>query len=92
MKLWRISQHERTDYDTYDSAVVAAPDEGAARVMHPGGPLFEDYCASEEKDDARWGYRYGCWATHPDNVNVEYLGEAAEDTKRGVICASFNAG
>ncbi|MFA6125419.1 hypothetical protein [Sphingomonas sp.] len=35
MKLFLISQNQNYDYDTYDSAVVAAPDEETARLMNP---------------------------------------------------------
>lgn len=36
MKLWLISQGENRDYDTYDSAVVAAETEdGARRTRFP---------------------------------------------------------
>ena len=35
MKLWLISQTENEGYDTYDSAVVAAETENAARLIHP---------------------------------------------------------
>ena len=31
------------------------------------------------------------WA-HPDDIKVEYIGEAKEGTEKGVILASFNAG
>jgi len=36
------------------------------------------------------GHQHG-WVC-PEDVNVEYLGEAKPGTKSGVICASFNAG
>lgn len=36
MKLWLISQEANSDYDTYDSAVVAALDEADARTITPG--------------------------------------------------------
>ena len=35
MKLWLISQDFNYGYDTYDSAVVAAPTEEAARQISP---------------------------------------------------------
>jgi hypothetical protein len=35
MKLFKISQTENTDYDTFDSAVVCAPNEETARNIHP---------------------------------------------------------
>lgn len=79
MKLWLISQNENSDYDTYDSAVVAAETEDAARNTHPGGN--ED-----------WSRTYGSWAKLPAAVMVKMIGEAIEGTEAGVICASFNAG
>lgn len=36
MNLYRISQTVNNDYDTYDSAVVCAADEAAAKAIHPG--------------------------------------------------------
>ena len=35
MKLWRISQDVNGEYDTYDSAVVAAESEQEAREITP---------------------------------------------------------
>ena len=37
LKLYRISQTVNTGYDTYDSAVVVAESEDAAREIHPDG-------------------------------------------------------
>lgn len=79
MNLYRIEQDTNHDYDTYDSAVVAAESEEAARNIHPGG---------------RWpeaGYSNLDW-TDPVNVRVTFIGTAKEGTEAGVICASFNAG
>ena len=76
MKLWRISQTANDNYDTFDSAVVAAKTEDEARLIHPGG----------------YGKGYeGCWAK-PEKVSVEYIGEARTGMEAGVIVASFNAG
>lgn len=77
MKLWLISQNANNGYDTYDSAVVAADSEDKARNTHP-------YNYPES-----WGYT---WCESPSQVTVKYIGEAAEGTEAGVICASFNAG
>lgn len=82
MKLWLISQDENRDYDTYDSAVVAAESEDAARKIHPRDPNYD----WEEK------HFYSDWASKPENVSVKYIGEAAPGTEAGPICASFNAG
>ncbi len=80
MNLYLISQSENTGYDTYDSAVVAAPTSHAARRMQPDGRLWppELWCQD--------------WATKPENVTVKLLGLARANIKQGVICASFNAG
>lgn len=86
MKLYLISQDEHDDYDTYDSAVVAAEDEESARRMHPGNTLGDRGDWWLESD------RFGTWALHLEAVKVEYLGEAKPGTEQSVICASFNAG
>lgn len=82
MKLFLISQEQNNDYDTYDSAVVAAPDEETARQMNPGtGKPVKD-----------WSKRYSSWCYGPEHVIVRQIGEAAADVEQGVVCASFNAG
>lgn len=82
MNLYLITQSQRQGYDTYDSAVVAALNEQAARVMGPA--------TGEEVED--WKDIFSSWCDSPDKVTVEYLGKAVKGTKQGVICASFNAG
>ena len=78
MKLFHISQDVNNGYDTYSDAVVAAETEDEARKIHPSGEdVDKDY-------DFTW--------TTPDNVQVSYLGEAAPNISKGVICASFHAG
>jgi hypothetical protein len=79
MKLWLISQTENNDYDTYDSAVVAAETEDAARNTHPNGGDF-------------YGVFQGLWAKTPNDVTVRLIGEAAPGIEAGVLCASFNPG
>lgn len=77
MKLFLLVQDDNRGYDTYDSVVVAAESEALAREITPSS----DYC--------KWG---STWADAPDNVSVQYLGEAYERTTPGIILASFNAG
>lgn len=83
MKLFLISQTENDDYDTYDSAVVCAPDEDAARLMDPGG-----------KNGAPADFRrgYSRWCSAADKVTVQLIGDAAPGLPLGVVCASFRAG
>lgn len=83
MKLWLISQTECDGYDTYSDAVVAAETEETAKMIHPDGinliPSFDDDHHSD-------------WTNDPLKVSADYIGEAKEGTKQGVICASFHAG
>ncbi len=67
-------------YDTYDSAVVCARNAADAKDMHPNG----DYLS-------KTGYRGATWPTRASDVAARFLGTAGR-VKRGVICASFNAG
>lgn len=92
VKLWFIHQDANTNYDTYDSAVVAAETEDEARRIHPGGDEF----------DAKRGVWPGwfdkksvnsSWAPSLSDVSARLIGEAVEGTEAGrIICASFNAG
>jgi len=85
-KIYLISQSENNDYDTYDSAVVVAPDEETAKMINPSrvGRIF-----MTQED---WDRDYSSWCSSLDKVEVEYIGIASEDQKVGVICHSFNAG
>jgi hypothetical protein len=78
MNLYLISQTENNTWDTFDSAVVCAPDEETARNIIPGG--------------GKWGAIWSSWASCPEKVTVKHLGKADQEIKSGVVCASFNAG
>ena len=80
MNLYLISQSECTGWDVYESAVVVAESEEAARAMHPGEEENWDGSADE----------YGAWPSK-ERVSVKLIGVAADDVS-GVICASFRAG
>lgn len=83
MRLFLISQDENNDYDTYDSAVVCAVDEEAARLMDPDG---------NNGSPADFGRRFSKWCSAADKVKVQLIGDAAPGLPVGVVCASFNAG
>ena len=87
MNLYKISQSVNNDYDTYDSAIVAAPDAEKARVMHPNG-------VKSDRLDRKTpiNFSMGDWVVYPSDVTVKLIGVASEKTQREVICASFNAG
>lgn len=78
MKLWLISQDQNNNYGTYDSAVVAAETEEAAKNIVPGGYKF--------------GEAYSLWCSGPEFVKVELIGKASSEITAGVVLASFNAG
>jgi len=80
MKLWRIFQTVNHNYDSWDSAVVAADTETEARKTHPGGPSYAGRPFNADE-----------WAKLED-VQCVCIGEAAEWVEPGVIVASFNAG
>ena len=90
MNLYLISQTAHNDYDTFDSAVVIAPDAETARHIDPrDGKPITDW------EDVRWH-----WCDNPEYVTVTYLGPATyfelqarhEFHAPNVPCASFNAG
>ncbi len=78
MNLYIISQEENNDYDTFDSAVVAAETPEEAAMIHPTGEWTTG--------------PYGVWATSPKRVRVDLIGKAIKGTEAGVILTSFNAG
>jgi hypothetical protein len=89
MKLYLIEQDVNNDYDTYDSAVVAAETKEEARLTHPGfaAPAPWDGIDSEGRE----GCGYGTWC-NAEYVKVKYIGEADPSISKGVLVASFNAG
>jgi len=82
MKLYLLTQSENRGYDTYDSCVVCAESEEDAKTIHP----------SECRRDKPWEYKWDEWATSPDKVECQELGESNDEQERGLILASFNAG
>ena len=89
MKLFKISQCVNDNYDTYDEAIVCAESEEEARKIHPDGGY--DYKETGEGEFSEANSNYGTWAKK-EYVDVKYIGEAMPLMKRGVVCASFNAG
>ena len=85
MNLYFITQSEGAGYDTYDSAVVAAPSVSVARKIHPHfGEIFKDGWEKWTVTDM--------WCSHPKYVKVKCIGQAKAGIRQGVICASFKAG
>ncbi|MFA6690233.1 MAG: hypothetical protein WCS18_12245 [Sphaerochaetaceae bacterium] len=91
LHLYRIRQNVNNGYHTYAAAVVPATSEYDARSIHPDSeyhpepvPASEDESGNDDDYPNDW-----CWR---ENVKVEYVGEPRHGMRRGVICASFNAG
>ena len=89
MNLYKISQDTNTEYETCDSAVVAAPDMNTAQMMNPS-PLA---CSHDKlMSESDWQRTWSDWAPSVNDVKVQYLGVAHPDIPFGVIVASFNRG
>lgn len=90
MKLYKLSQTENNEYDTYDSCVVAARSFEDAKLIHPA------LLSPTEWNGEGWyvvsvgGYQWNDWASTPNNVTAELIG--ITHLERGVVLASFNAG
>jgi len=82
MNLYLISQDINNDYDTYDSAVVAAESKEEARGIHP----HEDFGSDGFDID------FDDWVRPIDayKIKVELIGTT--DKKKGVILSSYRAG
>lgn len=86
LKLYLLTQDTLNGYDVYDGAVVCAKDEDDARTIHPSGCVVNhsDCCGD-------MCLCYDDWP-EPHLISVRLIGVAVNGTKRGLICASFNAG
>lgn len=84
MKLYLIYQAQNTGYDTYDAAVVRAPDELTARSLNPRN--------GELMTNEDWEETHSPWCSSTEHVKAQYLGEAEEGAEQGLVLASFNAG
>jgi len=94
MNIYLISQSSNTGYDTYDSAVVIAEDEYAARTTHPSDYYrwINNECYYVYKDSRLEKYIDTAWVSNPFLVDVEYIGIAADGALPRVVCSSFNSG
>ncbi len=82
MKLYKIWQSENNDWDTYSDAVVCAESEEDAKTIDPSGD--EEPITNKKQNWSSWSIL--------KHIKVEYIGEAKQEMKRGVVCASFHAG
>ena len=100
LNLYLISQTVNNYYDTFDSAVVAARDEEDAKSIHPvftswldgHVPTVTQTAKEAEEEKEKQGYNNDDTWTTRENVDVKLIGICSPNIKRGVICASYNAG
>ena len=95
MNLYLVSQDVNNDYDTYDSFVCVADNEGDARKIHPASSDYQvvggNWCYRTELGDLQI-YSNLEWCLCED-VDVQLIGIAdSKYTEEQVILASFNAG
>ena len=99
MNLYHVSQSKNSDYDTYDSMVVCAPDEDTARRMHPSFNLgiyikerVDDVFLKPPRNTFGWA-EAKTWVESIYEVEVVMIGKALPYMKEVcVIISSFNAG
>jgi hypothetical protein len=100
LNLYLISQNVNNDYDTFDSAVVAARDADDAKSIHPISswlgmghmPTVTQTAKEAKEEKEKHGYNNDDTWTTREHVKVKLIGICSPDVKRGVICASYNAG
>ena len=77
MNLYLVSRTDRVGYDEYDSMVVAAESEDAARLMKPANEMAP--------------YSGQGWTDNPEALTVELISTSLDSTPR-VVITSYNAG
>jgi hypothetical protein len=89
MNVYFISQDKNNGYDTYDSAVVIAPDEVTAKRIYPSRWRDEIIYLDEAttNDHTNWD-----WVDSAEFVQARLIGTATEGAEVEIVCASFNAG
>lgn len=96
MKIFLVSQSRVTGYDTYDSMVVIARDEQAAREMHPSPSYSFNRRLNQfgiQSVSGEWHAPLSRnWPDSPDLVEVEQIGVADLLGEPRIVCTSFNAG
>lgn len=86
MNLYLITRNDGVDYDQYDSAVVAAPDEEDAKAL-----IEQDLHGWTNTD---WKYvEKVLVVTHAElDIAIELIGTAVDGIEPGIVVASYNAG
>lgn len=78
MNIYKLSQEEKKDYDTYDSIIVCAENSEDAKNITPDNKIFNGRCSR--------------WCSSKDFIKCELIGFSIPGLKRGVVLSSYNAG
>lgn len=86
MNLYLIIRNDDGDYDQYDSAVAAAPDEKAAKDLIERNSIYWT--------NSTWIRKGGAFIEERTklDITIEFIGTAKADMPLGIVVASFNAG
>ena len=92
MKLYKLERTDKTDYDEYDSVIIAAKSPKDARKQSPAGYEITDGKWMKVLRGQDYEDRHHGWVdpNKVDTLDVTFLGHTK--LKRGVVLASFNAG
>lgn len=92
LSLYLLTQRGIISDDTYDSCLVCAESEDAAKRIHPD----TDYIW---RDGEGWiwkdrGYKHDGaeWPNRLENIRCKLIGTAQEGIEKGVVIASYNVG
>jgi hypothetical protein len=101
MNIYLLKQEVNNEKDTYDSCVVVAESEDAAKRIHPSpawknGGFYNEYkkafCMNNTYGETYdYESKYGDWTNDLDAIKVTLIGQS-NILERGVVLASFNAG
>ena len=97
LNIYKIWVDSWLGYDTYNSAIVVARDEEAARHIHPGSTPenpVRGYNSKTYRYDKPWyeSDEYLDSWTKPENVSVALVGTTDFFEEGVVLLASYNAG
>ena len=84
MNIYKLTQTENNDYDTFDAIIVTAKTESDAKLIHP-------YKDKSWFTSAEWTESYSAWATDPSHVTATLIGVGNHEAGL-IIMTSFNAG
>lgn len=95
MKLYLLENPHQTCYGGCEAVVVVAPDEPQARRIHPLESSLNKGSDPWSEENVRRYQDHGSglgepWAKTPEEVQVQYLGEAAAGVEAGIVLMSRN--